>query len=109
MKDEIWFDHFDSDPYEKVARQVPDSFGHPMSVCLYRITWAYLDWIDETYNSSSDSFFTGNHKLYDPREGDFDSLIEAAVYETFLKREKRHLPRPSWCPPAMPFEYEDID
>ena len=109
MQEENWFEHFDESPYERVSRLVPDSFGSPIAVSLHRVSWAYLDWIDETYNSSSDSFFTENHKLYDPREGDFDSLIEEAVYSTYLKREKRNLPRPPWCAPAMPFEYQDVD
>jgi len=109
MSYETWWDFFDEDPYEKIGRYVPDAFGNPTIVRLARISWAYLDWLDENYDRDGDWFFRENHKIHDPRECDFDEWMEGAVSGTYLSREKKGYPRPAWCPAATPAQYADID
>lgn len=109
MSFETWWNYFSEDPYEKVGRFMPDAFGNPITVRLARISWAYLDWLDENYERDGDWFFRENHKVYNPNECDFDEWMEGAVNGTYLVREKKGLPRPSWCPAATPAQYIDID
>jgi hypothetical protein len=103
-----WWSHFDEDPYEQVGRFVPDTFGHPIIVHLSRISWAYLDWLDEHFERDGDWFFSENNKRYDPRECNFDEWMEGAVNGTFITHEKLGNPRPPWCPPAQPWQLVDI-
>lgn len=108
MSYEIWWDYFNEDPFEKIGRMVPDAFGNPIVVRLARISWEYLDWLDQTYDRDRDWFFSENHRLHDPREQDLDSWMEGAVNKTFLLHEKKGNPRPAWCPPAPPHDLVDI-
>lgn len=108
MNSKTWWDYFDEDPYEKIGRYAPDTFGHSVVVRLARISWAYLDWYSETYGSDMDKFFQRNHKLYNPNECDLDEWMEGAVSKTYLWEEKHGRPRPEWCPPATPAQYMDI-
>ena len=109
MSYDTWWEHFDTDPHEKVGRSVPGDFGHPVTIQLARISWAYLDWYAETYGGDPGAFFRHNIELYDPREGDIHEWMEGAVSKTYLWEEKHGRPRPSWCPAATPAQYMDID
>ena len=60
MNSDLWWDYFDEDPYEKSGRYMPDAFGNPIIVRLARISWAYLDWLDETYDRDGGKFFKDN-------------------------------------------------
>lgn len=89
---------------------MPDAFGNPIVVRLARISWAYLDWLDETYERDGDWFFSENHRVHDPREyGDFDTWMEGAVSKTFLQHEKKGNPRPAWCPAASLAQIAELD
>lgn len=109
MNFDPWRKHFDTDPREKIGRYVPDAFGSPIIVRLARISWAYLDWLDENFERDGDWFFRENHRLHDPREDDWDEWMEGAVSKTFLHHEKRGSPRPEWCPPAEQWQLMDIE
>jgi len=109
MNSDLWWDYFDEDPYEKSGRYMPDAFGNPIIVRLARISWAYLDWLDETYDRDGGKFFQDNHKVHDPLECDFDEWMEGAVSGVYLRNERRSRPRPAWCPAANPAQYTDVE
>lgn len=108
MSYEKWWQCFDEDPYEKIGRLVPDTFGHLITVRLSRLSWAYLDWYETTYSADMNKFFQANHKFFDPNECSVDEWMEGAVNKTYLYEEKQGRPRPDWCPAATPAQYMDI-
>ncbi|WP_306129707.1 hypothetical protein [Roseovarius sp. MMSF_3350] len=105
MESEKWWDYFDEEPYEKVGRKIKGVFEHEMTVCLARISWAYLDWLEENSGAKIWKFFIDNELAHRPDMTNFDDWMEQAVYGTFLRREKRGEPRPPWCPPADPKDF----
>lgn len=109
MNSKTWWDVFDEDPYERVARLVPDCFGNPITAYLGRISWAYIDWLDDTYSGGKDKFFRGNHEIYHPSDGDLNAWFEGAITKTWLERSRDGKPQPDWCPPAPAILYMDID
>lgn len=108
MIQKSWWDYFDEDPYEKVGRYVPDAFGKPMIVILARISWAYLDWLEEVEKCDISGFFQDNDRDRWEEDGTIHEVMEGAVRLSYLRREKLGYPRPEWCPPASPAEYMDI-
>ena len=108
MKSETWWDYFDEDPYEKIGRFVTGAFGQPMIVSLSRISWAYLDWLDQTEGSDDDRFFIENDRIRLESDGSIDDWMEGAVRTLYLRRERSGSPRPPWCPPGNPAEFVDI-
>lgn len=108
MNSKTWWDYFDEDPYEKVGRYVPSVLGTPIVVRMARVSWVYLDWLSEVEQCDIHEFFAENEKAHDPTECDFDEWMEGAVQQGYLRREKKGLPRPDWCPPANPAELVDI-
>lgn len=108
MTSDLWWDYFDDDPYETLGRHMPDSFGHPVVIELSRISWAYLDWIAEREDCDLRKLFLDNDLLWRPEDGCRKTWTESLVKTAYLRREKRGLPRPPWCPPANPFEFLDI-
>lgn len=108
MHHKTWWDYSNEDPYEKIGRQVPDAFGHPIIVELTRIAWAYLDWLDETEGSDGGQFFTDNDRVRLPTDGCLHAWMEGAVKTLYLRRERSGSPKPDWLPPALPEEYMDI-
>lgn len=108
MAHKTWWDYFDDDPYEKVGRFVPSAFGHPIIVELTRISWAYLDWLDEVQGNDGGEFFIANDRVRIPTKESIHEKMESAVGTLFLRREKAGSPRPGWCPPANPADLADI-
>lgn len=109
MIQKTWWDFYDEDPFEKIGRYVPDTFGNPIVVSLERISWAYLDWYVEHRNGDMDLFFRENHKSFEPYRYNLDDWMEDAVRHTYLWEEKQGNPRPPWCEAAGPAEYMDIE
>lgn len=108
MKSETWWDHFNEDPYEKIGRYVAGAFGRPIIVYLSRISWAYLDWLEEEEACDVQQFFIDNDAIRLESDGCLHAWMEGAVKTGYLRRERKGLPRPSWCPPANPAEFVDI-
>jgi len=108
MNSKGWWNTFDNDPYEKVGRFVHGAMGAEILVRLARISWAYLDWLDEVEKCDGREFFCDNEKIHNPSECDFDDWMEGAVHQLYLEREKEGSPRPEWCPPANPADLMDI-
>lgn len=108
MNSKSWWDYFDEDPYEKIGRHVQSVMGVPIVVKLARISWAYLDWLEQTEQRNIQNFFRENEEIHDPNECDFDEWMEGAVHQGYLERERDGCPRPDWCPPANPAELVDI-
>ncbi|MEM7061106.1 MAG: hypothetical protein AAF557_26295 [Pseudomonadota bacterium] len=103
-----WWDFYDEDPYEKIGREVSNAFGRSTVIALQRVTWAYMDWVQETEEADFTQFFIDNELIHRPADGSFDDWMEGAVRKAFLCRERNGAPRPEWLPPADPIEYADI-
>lgn len=108
MKAATWWDHYNEDPYEIIGRHVIGAFGCPIIVNLSRISWAYLDWLDETEGSDDDFFFIENDRIRRESDGSIHDWMEGAVRTLYLRRERSGSPRPPWCPPVNPAEFVDI-
>ena len=107
MSDKTWWDYYSEDPHEQIGRQVPGMFGEPITVCLDRIFWAYLDWIKEHLNIDINRFFADVERRRRPKDGTRDQVFAWAVIVAFAHHEVAGKPRPPWCPPVDP-DYIDM-
>lgn len=107
MNDETWHDYFDDDPFERVGRHIKGTLGELRAVSMYRINWAYLDWMEENHGGNVENFFIENELVWRPEFGTLDEFLEGAVRTTFLRSEREGKSRPPWCAAASPAEYLD--
>ncbi|MEE4208685.1 MAG: hypothetical protein V2I43_05415 [Parvularcula sp.] len=103
-----WWDYFDEDPYERVGRYVPGTFGEPVIAAIPRISWAYLDWVVETFGYELDEWWREVHADWRPSDGTQDDWREWMVRHEYLHRARHGLAHPPWCPDPHPIEYMDI-
>jgi hypothetical protein len=108
MTEKTWFDYFDEDPLEEVGRMVEGVFGEPVLIVIPRSSWAYLDWMETELQGDIKSFFIECEAARTPAHGNSTQAYQNAVYQNFLKCEKKGLPRPEWCNPAAAHELLDI-
>lgn len=104
-----WWTYFDEDPYERIGRYVTDGFGQRVIVHMPRVSWAYLDWLEEnTEGTDIPQFFIDNDIIRLENDGSIHDWMEGAVRTAYLRRERNGLPRPDWCPAANPWDFVDI-
>jgi len=108
MQEKTWYDYFDEDPYEQIGRFVKGAFGEDISVIMPRISWAYLDWLEQNEKISLRLFFEDVEKVRTENHGNMHEVYQATIHHNFLKREKEKLPRPEWCEPAEPEDLLDL-
>lgn len=108
MIQKTWWDFYTEDPYEILGRYVPNAFGQQVIVEMPRISWTYLDWLDETEGTDDGQFFIDNDQVHLESDEPFSAWMEGAVKTLFLRRERSGSPRPPWLAPAYPEEYMDI-
>lgn len=100
---------FDEDPFERIGRYVNDGFGCRVIVHMPRISWAYLDWLEENVEGVDvRQFFIDNDVARLESDGCIHEWMEGAVRKAYLYRERNGCPRPEWCPPANPCDLIDI-
>ena len=109
MKKETWWDYFDEEPYEKVSRQVEGMFGEKITITLDRLDWAYLDWIEENLNANITKFIQTLERQRLPSDGERDQIFADNVRKNFLTFEKKGRPRPPWCDPAHPDDFDELE
>ncbi|WP_424991314.1 hypothetical protein [Fluviibacterium sp. S390] len=100
--------HFNEDPYERLGRYVTDGFGCRAIVHMPRVSWAYLDWLEKVEGCDVAGFFIDNDLIRLESDGSIHDWMESAVRTAYLRRERKGLPRPEWCPPANPCDFVDI-
>jgi hypothetical protein len=108
MTEKTWWDYFDEDPREEIGRNVEGVFGEPVLVIMPRVFWAYLDWMETELKGDVRSFFIECEAVRSPVHGCITAAYQNAVYQNFLKRERKGLSRPPWCPALAPHELLDI-
>ncbi|MHC5656327.1 hypothetical protein [Stappia sp. ICDLI1TA098] len=104
-----WFDYFDTDPYEVEGRYIEDAIGAKRILKMWRIAWAYVDWLAEVEGCDTAQFFKDNDINYRPEDGCYHDMLFGALYTAFVRREKKGLPRPDWMPPATWAEYQAVE
>ena len=107
MSYETWHKHFDEDPEEEIGRNVKGIFGEPMLVVMPRISWAYVDWLEQQ-GANVEEFFVKNQMTWTPEHGCRNIAFQNIVHKSFLVREKKGKPRPEWCDPAPAEDLLDI-
>ncbi|WP_417261456.1 hypothetical protein [Celeribacter sp.] len=106
MQEKTWYDYFDEDPDEEIGRNIEGVFGEPSLVVLPRIYWAYVDWLNNETGGGIRDFFLKLESVPIPIEACRNEAYKNTIYYNYLKREKKNLSRPPWCPAAAP---EDFD
>jgi len=109
MKNECWNDYFDEDPFEVVGRQVEGAFGEVIVVSINRVDWAYLDWVEKELGGKIDDFIKLVERMRRPHDGERNEVFAAAVRQVYLKFERDGRPRPPWCTPAHPDEFDELE
>lgn len=108
MKEKTWHDYFNEEPDEEIGRFVKGVFDEPTLVILPRVSWAYVDWMKESQGCDVEEAFKKNLISWTPEYGCRHNAFKNLVFKSFLKMEKRGLPRPEWCGPADPVDLMDI-
>lgn len=103
-----WWQEFDDDPFVRVGRIVIGAMAQEIPVHMPRMSWAYVDWLAKVEGCDMVQFFKDNDAIYLPEDGCFHDCMESAVRQSFLRRERKGLPKPDWLRPAHPQELLDI-
>jgi len=100
--------YFEEDPEEKVGRYITGIFDEEVLVVMPRISWAYLDWLEQELNADVKAFFQ-QCEAVPLSEEERHEVYQNTVYKNFLQCEKAGLPRPAWCNPASQADFDDFE
>jgi hypothetical protein len=88
-----WYDVSSEDPHEIIGRYVNNALGVREIVMMPRISWAYLDWLEEGGAQIAEHI-----KACDRKRGDieFGDCLQTWTYWALQDRDRAGLPRPAW-------------
>lgn len=109
MTEKTWWDYFDEDPNEPIGRQVEGMFGEKITVSINRLDWEYLDWIEKELGGKTKEFIKYVERVRRPNDGERNDIFAAAVRQIYLRFEKQGKPRPPWCAPANPLDFDELE